>query len=243
MTTDMGKFVIDDGQTELVTIADVASAAAFSGVIIDALRGGLNVKYQQTTVIQIGAPEPKPAPAPEPPTAKAAKATKATKAAKATKPVKVARKPRTTRMPRTPRTTDREKLASILSKDPVHQPAHQPAHQLAALVEVQSKWKQGDVVFLAWKSMSELAKRTFAEWCEAMGTVAEFRRGKGIRRTIGVQFDNADMLVWLAADELSDKCEYCIESQRRGALHEVNADDGHDGHDADLEDVFEVEPA
>lgn len=204
MTTDMGKFVIDDGQTELVTIADVASAAAFSGVIIDALRGGLNVKYQQTTVIQIGAPEPKPTPGPEPPTAKATKATKATKA------VKVARKPRTLR---TPRTTDREKLASILSKDPVHQPAHQLAHQPAALVEVQSKWKQGDVVFLAWKSMSELAKRTFAEWCEAMGTVAEFRRGKGIRRTIGVQFDNAGMLVWLAADELSDRCEYCIEQK------------------------------
>jgi len=237
MTTDMGKFVIDDGQTELVTIADVASAAAFSGVIIDALRGGLNVKYQQTTVIQIGAPQPKPTPAPEPPTAKA---TKTTKAARATKPVKVARKPRTLR---TPRTTASEKLASILAKDPAHQPSPSAS---TALVEVQSKWKQGDVVFLAWKSMSELAKRTFAEWCEAMGTVAEFRRGKGIRRTIGVQFDNADMLVWLAADELSDKCEYCIESQRRGALHEVNADDSHDshdGHDANLEDVFEVEPA
>lgn len=224
MTTDTGKFLIDDGQTELVTITDVAGAAAFSGVIIDALRGGLNVKYQQIgTAIQIGAPKPKPEPQ------DTAKATKVNKA-------KVTRKPRAPRMQRAPRATHSEKLTSILSKDPAHQPAHQPA----PLAEVPSKWRQGDVVFLAWSSMSELAKRTFAEWCEAMGTVAEFRRGKGVKRTVGVQFDNADELVWLAVDELSDKCEYCIEGQRRGvAFHDVNAG----GRDADLEDLFEAQQA
>lgn len=237
MTTDMGKFIIDDGQTELVTIADVASAAAFSGVIIDALRGGLHVKYLQvSTVIQIGAPKAtKPTPKPEPQAmAKAAKT-------KATKQIKLTRKPR---VQRAARTTASEKLASILAKDPARQPAP------TALVEVPSKWKQGDVVFLAWASMSELAKRTFAEWCEAMGTVAEFRRGKGVKRTVGVQFDNANELVWLAVDELSDKCEYCIESQRRGvALNTADTADTdsingtNDGRDTDLEDLFDARQA
>jgi hypothetical protein len=49
---------------------------------------------------------------------------------------------------------------------------------------------------------------------EAMGTVETFRRGQGIRRTVGVKFDTASDINWFTPDELSDTCEFCIEERK-----------------------------
>lgn len=83
----------------------------------------------------------------------------------------------------------------------------------AAKVVAQSKWKQGDVVFLAWSSMTPAQHLAYADMREAMGTVETFRRGPGIKRTVGVKFDTQTDINWFHPDELSDKCESCIEER------------------------------
>jgi hypothetical protein len=174
MTTEVGKFVIDDGQTDLVTIVDVASAAAFNGVIVHALREGLRVTYQRPgEVIQIKAPA----------------ASKPVNVKPAPKAHKAAQQPAKARAGK-----HRTKKAAAADK---------PA------TDDKPAWKQGDVVFIAWRSLTETERKTFDDIREAMGTVETLRRGTGIRRTVGVKWDVRDDIEWHHPADLSDVCEYC----------------------------------
>lgn len=155
MTTEIGRFVIDDGQQDLVTIADVASAAAFNGVIVHALREGLNVRYRgPDEVIQIAAPA-----APKPTVNQ--------------QPAKVVHK------------RAGKRRAKKVSKTPAAAPA--PAPTPPATTDNKKAWNVGDVVFIAWRTLTTAERETFNDIREAMGVVHAIQRGRGIRRTVGVK--------------------------------------------------------
>lgn len=87
-----------------------------------------------------------------------------------------------------------------------------PATPTKAAVALHS-WNKGDIVFLAWSKMSKSQRAAYDDMRESMGTVEGFRRGTGIRRTVGVKFDTSNAINWFTPDELSDKCEFCIKER------------------------------
>lgn len=183
MTTEIGRFVIDDGQQDLVTIVDVASAAAFNGVIVHALREGLNVRYRRPDeVIQIAAPAaPKPAVNQQP--------------AKVVH--KRAGKHRAKKVSKTPA------AAPVITAKPT------PTPKPTATSDNKKAWNVGDVVFIAWRTLTTAERETFNDIREAMGVVHTIQRGRGIRRTVGVKWDTQDTVQWHHPNDLSAVCEYC----------------------------------
>jgi hypothetical protein len=185
---EQGKFVIKHEGVDVVSIADVPAGAEYVTVIIDAIRQGKHVGYASPLVEEINIKTPTPA---------ALKALKgnvhAERADKVRKPVK--------------RVAGRRRAST--------KPEGTTGTPIAKAVEaVASRWKQGDVVFLAWSSMSASQREAYDDMREAMGTVEAFRRGQGIRRTVGVKFDTASDINWFTPDELSDTCEFCIEERK-----------------------------
>jgi hypothetical protein len=194
MTTEIGRFVIDDGQQDLVTIADVATAASFTGAIMHALREGLNVRYRQPgEVIQIAAPEVTKSTAPRPTVNK--------------QPAKVvhkrAGKRRMKKAGKTPAAVSTPKPAT-------------PATAPALGTEEKKSWTVGDVVFIAWRSLTSAERETFDNIRESMGVVHAIQRGRGIRRTVGVKWDTRDTLEWHHPNDLSAVCEYCHDERGLG---------------------------
>jgi hypothetical protein len=185
---EQGKFVIKHEGVDVVSIADVPAGAEYVTVIIDAIRQGKHVGYASPLVEEINIKTPTPA---------ALKALKgnvhAERADKVRKPVK--------------RVAGRRRAST--------KPEGTTGTPIAKAVEaVASRWKQGDVVFLAWSSMSASQREAYDDMREAMGTVETFRRGQGIRRTVGVKFDTASDINWFTPDELSETCEFCIEERK-----------------------------
>jgi hypothetical protein len=183
---EQGKFVIKHEGIDVVSIADVPAGAEYVTVIIDAIRQGKHVGYASGLVEEINIKTPTPA---------ALKALKGNseRADKVRKPVK--------------RVAGRRRAST--------KPEGTTGTPIAKAVEaVASRWKQGDVVFLAWSSMSASQREAYDDMREAMGTVETFRRGQGIRRTVGVKFDTASDINWFTPDELSETCEFCIEERK-----------------------------
>jgi hypothetical protein len=181
MTTEIGRFVIDDGQQDLVTIADVATAASFTGAIMHALREGLNVRYRQPgEVIQIAAPA-------------------------------------------APRPTVNKQPANVVHKRAGKRRVKKPGASVTATPKATAAdapkgkvWKQGDVVFIAWRSLSETERKTFDDIRESMGVVEMIQRGRGIRRSIGVKWDTRAAVEWHHPNDLSAVCEYCHDERGLG---------------------------
>jgi hypothetical protein len=183
---EQGKFVIKHEGVDVVSIADVPAGAEYVTVIIDAIRQGKHVGYASPLIEEINIKTP---------TASALKALKGNseRADKVRKPVK--------------RVAGRRRAST--------KPEGTTGTPIAKAVEaVASRWKQGDVVFLAWSSMSASQREAYDDMREAMGTVETFRRGQGIRRTVGVKFDTASDINWFTPDELSETCEFCIEERK-----------------------------
>jgi hypothetical protein len=183
---EQGKFVIKHEGIDVVSIADVPAGAEYVTVIIDAIRQGKHVGYASPLIEEINIKTP---------TASALKALKGNseRADKVRKPVK--------------RVAGRRRAST--------KPEGTTGTPIAKAVEaVASRWKQGDVVFLAWSSMSASQREAYDDMREAMGTVETFRRGQGIRRTVGVKFDTASDINWFTPDELSETCEFCIEERK-----------------------------
>jgi hypothetical protein len=185
---EQGKFVIKHEGVDVVSIADVPAGAEYVTVIIDAIRQGKHVGYASPLVEEINIKTP---------TASALKALKGNseRADKVRKPVK--------------------RASRTLGRRGNTKPEGTTGTPIAKAVEaVASRWKQGDVVFLAWSSMSASQREAYDDMREAMGTVEAFRRGQGIRRTVGVKFDTASDINWFTPDELSETCEFCIEERK-----------------------------
>lgn len=64
-------------------------------------------------------------------------------------------------------------------------------------------WIAGDRAYLSWLQLSENSKRELSQYRTTAGTVECWRRGTGIRKTVGVRFNSDPELTWLAPSELS----------------------------------------
>ena len=190
-------FVIKhNGSGEVARFVDATALNGLNDLLISLVRQGFTVEYTAQP-LAIVAPVTQ------------AKPTKARKA-RATAGQAKRRKPglRARRMSAANPATDRPgpALAAILA-------ANGGANG-ASDVPRGKTWKQGDIVFVAWRDLaSDNARAYLEEKREAMGVVEEFRSGPGIRRTVGVRFDTDAYLTWCAPAELSEDCQYCKEER------------------------------
>lgn len=63
--------------------------------------------------------------------------------------------------------------------------------------------KEGDVVYLNWLQLSNAAQLELGTKRMSKGTVTEFRKGQGIRKTVGVRFDDDPELTWVTPGDLA----------------------------------------
>lgn len=80
-------------------------------------------------------------------------------------------------------------------------PSHNPSPVIAG------SWKEGDKVYINWAALPAYTRVHLSQYRTTQGIVAELRSGKGIRKTVGVRFNDDPISEWFAPDELSHSLE------------------------------------
>jgi hypothetical protein len=205
MTTNIGKFIISDADGDVITIADRPNP--YHALILDALRNQQPVRHvgAGAPAIQTNAPV----------TIKAKRA--ALPAPKVIKPIKRRRrrKQQSGQVAGLPDGTFIEPApGAIGNPKPAPTPvATTPASDTQIIINGREiTLRVGEPVFIAWQHITASEREAFDEIRESMGIIKEIRRGRGIRRNILVKWDSPAIEQWHHPDDLSDQCEYCVET-------------------------------
>lgn len=69
-------------------------------------------------------------------------------------------------------------------------------------------WKEGDKVYIRWSAIPPYTRVHLSQYRTTQGVVAELRSGQGIRKTIGVRFNDDPLSEWFAPGELLHSPEF-----------------------------------
>ena len=76
-------------------------------------------------------------------------------------------------------------------------------------VEIESigDWSLSDKVYLKWDALPTYEIAHLSQYRNAQGVIGDFRRGAGIRKTVGVRFNSDPELTWFQPGELTRTME------------------------------------